>query len=154
MKLFFLLVAFIASIPSFAQSGKCEFSKSWKVDLTNVVATRVIKDESGNRISDTLDIERFKGKYSLLDSVIFNKGKSSLFFSNDGAIKIEEGSFKLSDKKFSFKAKGTSLASVKYSFKNDDASCMLVEEGINFTTIIKDDDQNYVWIRYYLIPKN
>ncbi|MEQ9008071.1 MAG: hypothetical protein RLP12_09320, partial [Ekhidna sp.] len=147
-------ITLLVSLTSFSQSDQCEFPKLWKVDLTKVIATQVVKNENGERISDTLDIDRFVGKYKLPDSVIFNEGKASVFFYKNEEVQKEEGSYKLSDKNFSFKAKGTSLTTVKYKFKKDNASCKLVEDGINFTTIIKGDDQNFVWIRYYLIPKS
>ncbi|WP_424963172.1 hypothetical protein [Ekhidna sp.] len=151
MKSLNFFVLMIASHLLFSQSKECDFPTSWKVDPSRLFATHVVKDESGKRVTDTLDISTYNGKYELPDSAVFNDDKVLLFFGDEKA-RVVEGSYKLSNKKFSFKAKQASLASVKYKFEGENASCSLRKDGINLTTIIKEDEEKYILIKYYLIP--
>ncbi|MEQ6167831.1 hypothetical protein AAOE16_11620 [Ekhidna sp. MALMAid0563] len=151
MKSLLLIASLLFVSLAYSQSKECDFPKSWKVDPSRLIATQVVKDDSGKRESDTLDISMYNGKYELPDSAVFNDDKVLLFFGDEKA-RVVEGSYKLSNKKFSFKAKQASLASVKYKFKRDNASCSLVKDGIYLTTIIKEDEEKYILIRYYLIP--
>lgn len=154
MKSLLFFISILVSFSLFSQSDQCEFPDVWEVDQSNVFATQIVRDENGDRTSDTLDINRFDGKYELPDSAVFNKGVVSLFFTNGGKVRVVEGKYKLSEKKFSFKAKSTSLASTKYTFGRDNPSCRLIEEGILFAMSMKENNQNIVFIKYYLIPKD
>ncbi|WP_420316656.1 hypothetical protein [Ekhidna sp.] len=146
-----LLLPFVLSVTSlFGQSSECEFPETFVVDKSSIVARQWIEVD-GKTISDTVDYSDVREKIEIPDSVVLEDSEMIYFYSEDNRVTTKTGSYKISDKRLTWKLNDGQIK-VKSKWKKDDLICFILSEGISGTASSKNKEDR-IFGDFLLMPK-
>ena len=150
MKSLLLIASFLFVSLAYSQSKDCEFPKTFTVDKPNIVAIEWAKID-GKMSPDTIDYTDVKNQVQIPDSVTFENGIMTYFYSVNNEVTTKVGSYKVSDNKLTWRLDDEG-SSYKSKWKKDDLKCMIYEFGINSSSSIETKKAR-TNVYYTLMPK-